>query len=252
MSTGTGTETGTGTGAGTSAGTSAGVATDTGADTRTGPGTGPGTGEHTGYRELLREAFVRRYEDGADSWSEEPAMRELVPLLGTELAPGSSVIDIGAGRGRDMELLLAQGHRVTAVDLVRLPDWEDIARRYGAAAAFEVGNFADLAVDRVFDAAVDNGVLHHQAPEDYAPYLANVRQRLRPGGLLAVSLFTTAEELAEGVLNRAEDGRLSRWFNEREATELLAGAGFTVTAVRTVRRELPGLAYLLVLARRDA
>ncbi|WP_367129716.1 MULTISPECIES: class I SAM-dependent methyltransferase [Streptomyces] len=221
--------------------------------TNPGIGTDGGTSGADPYRRVLRDAFVRRYEDGADSWSEEPAMRELVPLLCTELAAGSSVIDIGAGRGRDMELLLAAGHRVTAVDLVRLPDWDDIARRYGAAASFEVGDFADMAdAAHIYDAAVDNGVLHHQAPAAYAQYLANVRRRLRPGGLLAVSLFTTAEELAEGVLNRAEDGRLSRWFNEREATELLAGAGFTVTAVRTVRRELPGLAYLLVLARRDA
>ncbi|MCF3100350.1 class I SAM-dependent methyltransferase [Streptomyces roseoverticillatus] len=214
--------------------------------------TGTGTSSTDPYREVLREAFVRRYEEGADSWSEEPAMRELVPLLCTELAAGSSVIDIGAGRGRDAELLLAAGHRVTAVDLVRLPDWDAMARRYGAAVSFEVGNFADMAGDPVYDAAVDNGVLHHQDPADYARYLANVRRRLRPGGLLAVSLFTTAEGLAEGVLHRAEDGRLSRWFSEREAAELLAGAGFTVTAVRTVRRELPGLAYLLVLARRDA
>ncbi|CAM5468192.1 class I SAM-dependent methyltransferase [Streptomyces abikoensis] len=218
--------------------------------TTTNPGTSTSTGDP--YREVLREAFVRRYEDGADSWSEEPAMRELVPLLCTELAAGSTVIDIGAGRGRDTELLLAAGHRVTAVDLVRLPDWDGIARRHGAAVSFETGNFADMTGGRTFDAAVDNGVLHHQDPAGYARYLANVRRRLRPGGLLAVSLFTTAEELAEGVLNRAEDGRLSRWFTEREARELLAGAGFAVTAVRTVRRELPGLAYLLVLARRDA
>ncbi|MFH8787511.1 class I SAM-dependent methyltransferase [Streptomyces roseoverticillatus] len=216
------------------------------------PGTDAGTSTGDPYREVLREAFVRRYEEGADSWSEEPAMRELVPLLCTELAAGSSVLDIGAGRGRDAELLLAAGHRVTAVDLVRLPEWQDMARRYGAAASFEVGDFVDMAGGRTYDAAVDNGVLHHQDPAGYAQYLANVRRRLRPGGLLAVSLFTTAEGLAEGVLNRAEDGRLSRWFSEREATELLAGAGFTVTAVRTVRRELPGLAYLLVLARRDA
>ncbi|MEV5374613.1 class I SAM-dependent methyltransferase [Streptomyces nondiastaticus] len=215
-------------------------------------GAADGTSTAGPYREVLREAFVRRYEDGADSWSEEPAMRELVPLLCGELAAGSSVIDIGAGRGRDAELLLAAGHRVTAVDLVRLPDWDALARRYGAAVSFEAGDFADMAAGRTYDAAVDNGVLHHQDPADYARYLANVRRRLRPGGLLAVSLFTTAEELAEGVLNRAEDGRLSRWFTEREARELLAGAGFSVIAVRTVRRELPGLAYLLVLARRDA
>ncbi|QSY51877.1 MULTISPECIES: SAM-dependent methyltransferase [Streptomyces] len=203
-----------------------------------------------GYRRLLRESFSRRYEDGADSWSEEPAMRLLVPLLTDGLAPGSRVIDIGAGRGRDAEALLAAGHRVTVVDLVRLPDWDDLAERWGDQVEFAVGNFTELDGHTGFDAAVDNGVLHHQDPADYPAYLAGVRRRLRPGGTLAISLFTTAEELGEGVLNRADDGRLSRWFNEREAAELLSGAGFAVTATRLVRRELPGLAYLLVLARR--
>ncbi|MFI9203979.1 SAM-dependent methyltransferase [Streptomyces sp. NPDC053048] len=226
-----------------------------------------------GYREVLRESFSRRYEDGADSWSEEPAMRLLVPMLTAELAPGSHVIDIGAGRGRDAEALLAAGHRVTVVDLVRLPDWDALAERWGDRVEFVVGNFTESGAEAgsergqgpesepksepepgegpaVFDAAVDNGVLHHQDPADYPAYLAGVRRRLRPGGLLAISLFTTAEELAEGVLNRADDGRLSRWFNEQEAAELLSGAGFAVTTTRLVRRELPGLAYLLVLARR--
>ncbi|MEU3986615.1 class I SAM-dependent methyltransferase [Streptomyces sp. NPDC026672] len=202
----------------------------------------------TDYGDVLYAAFAQRYRDGQDSWSTESAMRELVPMLLPRLAPGSRVLDIGAGRGPDTVALLTAGHRVTATDLVRLPDWDALGTRWQDRVTFFLGDITLLPAEEKFHAAVDNGVLHHQDAERYDEYLAAVRGHLHPGGLLAISLFTTARENPEGRLNRADDGRLSRWFTEPEARALLTEAGFAPLAVRRVRRRLEGLAYLLVIA----
>ncbi|MEV4439386.1 class I SAM-dependent methyltransferase [Streptomyces sp. NPDC049577] len=220
------------------------------------PGTPPAadaTGATDDYRAVLHRSFETLYDSGRDSWTGEPAMRHLVELLGTRIEPGSHVLDIGAGRLRDTEVLLTAGHRVTAVDLVRLPEWERAAARWGERVRFAAGDVRELAEGGaldVFDAVLDNGVLHHQLPEDHPGYLAALHGRLRPGGLLAVSLFARAETDTEGVLHTAGDGRLSREFTTAEAEAMLADAGFAVIAQRRVPRERPEWTYLLVLARR--
>ncbi|MFG2357866.1 class I SAM-dependent methyltransferase [Streptomyces sp. NPDC048521] len=203
-----------------------------------------------GYDDVLYAAFERRYQQGEDSWSDEGAMRRLVPLLSRHLEPRAAhVLDLGAGRGPDTLALLEAGHRVTATDLLRLPDWDAIERRWGDRVTFLRGDITELDLpEGEFDAVVDNGVLHHQDPAHYTEYLAAVHRSLRPGGLLAVSLFTTVDKRSAGVLNRAEDGRLSRWFTDDEAQSLLNAAGFRTLASEQVGRKLAGLAYLLVVA----
>ncbi|OIJ92342.1 class I SAM-dependent methyltransferase [Streptomyces monashensis] len=210
----------------------------------------PAAGAHAPYDDILHAAFERRYREGEDSWSREPAMRRLVPLLLERLArPGGHVLDIGAGRGPDTVELLAAGHRVTATDLLRLPEWDAIEHRWGERVAFLRGDITELPLPPArFDAAVDNGVLHHQDPARYPAYLAAVRRTLRPGGLLALSLFSTVEERPDGVVNRADDGRISRWFTAHETRQLLGEAHFETLALERIPRRLEGLAYLLVVA----
>jgi SAM-dependent methyltransferase len=203
-----------------------------------------------GYGAVLGRAFSRRYEQGRDSWTEEPAMRRVVDVLLAELpSTASRVLDVGAGRGRDTEALLLAGHQVTAVDLVAFAEWEELAVRHGARLRVLSGDVRDLELGRDFDAVLDNGCLHHQHPHDYAAYLRILRGALRPGGVLVVSLFLLPSDVAEGVLHVEDDGRLAREFTDREAVELLEANGFALTgALRIPRRT--GRAYLVVVARR--
>lgn len=205
------------------------------------------------YRRVLQNSFQSLYDSGRDSWTEEPAMRHTSPLLTAALPPASRVLDVGAGRGRDTEELLATGHRVVAVDLVRLPEWEEIVQRWGSRVRFIEGDVRRVP-EGDFDGVLDNGVLHHQLPQEYPDYLRALRQRLRPGGLLALSLFVRAgqdgRDAEEGVLHDASDGRLSREFTPAEAETMLSTAGFDTVTTRRVPRGRPEWAYLLVLARR--
>lgn len=208
----------------------------------------PRSSQSDGYVQLMGREFQRRYDVGRDVWTGEPAMAHLVPLLKDRLAPHSLVLDVGAGRGRDAEVLLALGHRVVAVDLVELPEWREITARWGDRVAYHVGDITDVPLAPGFHAVVDNGVLHHQQPDAYGRYLGRLRDLLAPGGLLAISLFTDVEQGEAGELHRDDSGRLSRSFTDAEADALLSGSGFTVVARCRVPRGLPGRAYQLLIA----
>jgi SAM-dependent methyltransferase len=202
------------------------------------------------YRQVLDTAFAARYRHGRDSWTEEPAMRRVLDAVLPDLVADSHVLDVGAGRGRDTVALLAAGHRVTAVDLVAVPEWDAIVRHWGERVRFHAGNVVDLDVHGEFDAVLDNGCLHHQHPDDYDRYLATLRRALRPGGLLAVSFFVLTADARTGVLHVEEDGRLAYEFTVPEAVTLIATAGFRVVGQRRVPRSRPDRAYLVVVARR--
>lgn len=198
------------------------------------------------YRSVLDRSFTARYQRSGDSWTDEPAMRRVLEVVLPGLAADSRVLDVGAGRGRDTEALLTAGHRVSAVDLVTVPEWDEIASRWGERVRFHVGNVVEVNPGGEFDAVLDNGCLHHQHPDDYLTYLGVLRGALHPGGQLAVSFFVLEPEAAKGVLHTEEDGRLAREFTELEATALIASAGFTVTGQWRIPRRRPQRAYLVV------
>jgi SAM-dependent methyltransferase len=203
------------------------------------------------YRDVLGDSFAGRYREHRDSWTREPAMRQVVDLLLARLPADSRVLDVGTGRGCDAEALLEAGHRVDAVDLVTVAEWEPIRERWPGRVGFHTGNAVDLDFEAEFDAVLDNGCLHHQHPDDYLRYLGVLRRALRPGGLLSVSFFVLSPQAAEGFLHVEEDGRLAREFTEPEAVALIASAGCTVTAVERIPRARPDRAYLVVTASRE-
>ena len=200
------------------------------------------------YRDVLVSSFRGSYASGRDFWSNEPALRQVVPVLVRHLGdPPAHVLDVGTGRGRDAAVLLEAGHRVTGVDLVEVDEWAELRRRYPDRAAFRAVDVHALGERGSYDAVLDNGCLHHQRPDDYARTLAVYRQALRPGGLLVISLFLTQE--AVGLLHLEEDGRRSREFPHDEAVELVTGGGFTIVDEQTILRRRPGLAYLVLVGR---
>lgn len=194
------------------------------------------------------EQIRRKYDQIADRYEQ---MFFYVADLGGQLvdyadpAPGSRVLDVGAGRGACARAALARGCAVTAVDasagmVERLgQDYPEITTRQMDAGRLD---FADGA----FDLVTAGFVL--QVLDDPELALSEVRRVLAPGGMFALSVERqfvgrlrwlhelNIEFFSPGAsLPEDDDGPL----NAQRTAALLAGAGFVNQRSRPVEMPLP-------------
>jgi SAM-dependent methyltransferase len=203
-----------------------------------------------GYEALRDASFRASYDDARDLWSEEPAMQPAVVGLLARLPQAARTLDIGAGRGRDSVRLLAAGHHVDAVDLVRTGDWDTIGVAYPGRACFVEGDFMTAELSGGYDGVLDNGCLHHQHPNAYPAYLQRLHTLTRPGATLVVSFFTPADGRDRGGLWLQHDGRLTKEFTAGEACALVEGCGWHPIVLDVVERASQSFHYLVVTAQR--
>ena len=144
--------------------------------------------------ELTRNKYKLLYH-----WTRDPLHKYSLPYFGyaqivlDELPrPPAPVFDAGCGDGRISAELVKQGYKVTGADFLELPVL--YARHLVPEGEFFV---ADLRHDLVatyglqeeqFQAVVMVEVYEHIPPEDCLTVLANIRQVLRVGGTLIVSV----------------------------------------------------------------
>jgi SAM-dependent methyltransferase len=208
--------------------------------------------DDTPYPDLLLRSFRGRYEAERDSWTTESAMRKATDiLLDAMTSDRHHVLDVGAGRGRDLVAFLAAGHRATGIDIVAPDNWPEIRGAWGAEVTLVETSLVGFEPAHPFTAALDNGCFHHQHPGDYAAYLARLREVLVPGSPVVVSVFTPDLESESGALHVLNDGRFNAELSEAELRAHLHAAGFEW--IRSVRVPRPSLEmfYLVALVRRS-
>ncbi|WP_168211314.1 class I SAM-dependent methyltransferase [Actinosynnema sp. ALI-1.44] len=138
-----------------------------------------------------------------DRWHAAKDYESEVDQLGALFGGGvRSVLDIGCGTGRHLELLAKAGYRVTGVD--RSPDMAAIAEaRLAAYPSAEViaADAADADLAGSFDAVIMMFSVFGYHTTDSALFetLAVAHRRLRPGGMLVFDVLDGAAVLRSGV-----------------------------------------------------
>ncbi|MFF3212613.1 class I SAM-dependent methyltransferase [Streptomyces sp. NPDC002886] len=188
--------------------------------------------DYCGYREVVRSSFKQWYKDNRDSWSGAVTNDRVThftiaaaPTDKTEPGAGPArVLDIGCGRGLQTASLAEWlDADVTGLDLLDVWDTPDVAH---GKTRFHQGDFLGFHAEGL-DLLVDNGCLHHQRREDWAPWVEHGRKMLRPGGVWVVSVFLSPD----GAItpHPLADGRLNWWLTEELVTELYEANGFRST-----------------------
>jgi ubiquinone/menaquinone biosynthesis C-methylase UbiE len=162
--------------------------------------------------------------------AENAVVRALVDRFCAELPSGGAVLDVGCGPGRDSAYLAAQGFRVTGVDMSA--GLLALARDAVPAARFVLGDMRRLSFPAgAFDGLWVCASLLHVPRADAPAALAGFRRLLRPGGQLYVGVkqgdgadWQTADRLGGGA-------RFFTYYTADGLRDLLAGAGFRVTAL---------------------
>jgi len=159
----------------------------------------------------------------------------------TAQLPPSKVLDLGCSGGDLAARLQAQGHHVTAVDLVPLPGVEDKVDRFVCA---DLDEGIPEEVGDGFDVILAADVLEHvRHPERV---MCDARRLLRPDGRLIVSIpnfghWYPRARVALGVFDYDRRGILDtthvRFFTRRSFQHLAEHAGFAVR--RTDTTSLP-------------
>lgn len=142
------------------------------------------------------DALGVRYRE----WSHRSPVRlRWLDRLLAELPTGSRVLELGCGAGEPATRLLADRHRVVAVD--GSSEQLRLARSAAPAALLVQADMTRLAVaPGSVDAVASFYALGHLPAQQHAPLLHAIGRWLRPGGLLLTSAPLTAGESEEDWL----------------------------------------------------
>ena len=193
------------------------------------------------------DAITERYNAWADSF--ETPEREWVDELLVRLAPGSDVLDLGCGGGRQTAHALAAAHRYTGVDISERQ--LERARARLPEAVFLHGDAAGVDFARgSFDAVVSLFMLGHVPRAEQEPLLRKIATWLRPGGLLLATMGTAdaADVVEEDWLGAP---MFFASFDEPANLRMLERSGFVIAAARVVPFDEPGpglVRFMWVLA----
>jgi SAM-dependent methyltransferase len=148
----------------------------------------------------LHASWYDRWHHSKDYAAE---VRQLQGIFERE-GPVDSVLDLGCGTARHLELLAAAGHRVVGVDrsATMVATAAQRLAPYGERAEVIEGDLLTLELDTTFDAVTMMfSVLGYQvATKDLLGALRVAHGHLRPGGLLAFDILDGAVVLRQGPM----------------------------------------------------
>jgi trans-aconitate methyltransferase len=166
--------------------------------------------------------------------------RELIDVLRKHLPAGSTVLELGMGPGKDLELL-APTYSVTGSDSSTV--FLELYREKHPAADLLRLDAASIETERTFDCIYSNKVLHHLPRSDIQRSFARQKELLTEGGLLMHSFwYGDGEEEYHGLL--------FVYYTEGELLSTI-NSGFEVVAVdRYSEIEEDDSFYILLRKRR--
>lgn len=189
------------------------------------------------------------YNEHAVQYARKTAMADLTELYEhfLPLLPEAGyILDVGCGGGRDMRVFKEHGFSCLGIDAV--PRLVKIAQTYSRCRAI-IARVEDIHFDEVFDGAWACASLLHLPRKLLPVALARIRNALKGGGTLFLSM-------QEGVGEKTtSDGRFFARYLREELHLLISLAGFVIIEQWPTRDVLPGregLVWLNVVAKKPA
>lgn len=184
------------------------------------------------------------------SWTQKRPTKSLALIREARLAPGTSILDAGAGASNLADhLLKAGGKRLILVDIfaAALREVKKRLGRSGAGVSFLRADLTSERLDLEVDLWHDRAVFHFLTrAAQRKRYLGNLKRCLRPGGFVVLSAFApSGPERCSGLPVR-------RYSAAALAREL--GPGFKVLRRLTERHRKPlggAQDFVYVLVRRQ-
>jgi|LakMenE18May11ns_1017448.scaffolds.fasta_scaffold9661196_1 SAM-dependent methyltransferase len=120
------------------------------------------------------------------------------------LSPGSHILDLGCGPGRDIRIFSESGHKPIGIELN--PAFIEMAGRHGDVIQGDIRNISSIFTPTSFDGVWAQASLVHLQKSEVEKLLRDLKDLLKPDGLIYVCVPATGES---GWLDES-DGR--RWY----------------------------------------
>jgi SAM-dependent methyltransferase len=120
------------------------------------------------------------------------------------LSPGSHILDLGCGPGRDIRIFSESGHKPIGIELN--PAFIEMAGRHGDVIQGDIRNISSIFTPTSFDGVWAQASLVHLQKSEVEKLLRDLKDLLKPDGLIYVCVPAKGES---GWLDE-NDGR--RWY----------------------------------------
>ncbi len=120
--------------------------------------------------------------------------------------PASQILDVGCGSGRDLRALLGAGYNAFGIEPVEELRRAAIQRHPSLSSCLWSGVLPGFSVDKKFDGVVCSAVLMHIPQGQQLEAFLDIRNLLKVGGRLLLSIPASRDDLDEDF--RDPDGRL--------------------------------------------
>jgi len=123
--------------------------------------------------------------------------KELIEILKTHLPAGSTVLELGMGEGKDLDIL-SEIFKETGTDISSL--FVDLYKKKHEDADVFVLDARELDTNRIFDCIYSNKVLQHLTKSEFKTSLKKQKDLLNENGILFHSLWRGDKEEKYGDL----------------------------------------------------
>lgn len=139
---------------------------------------------------LVEQLYNKIYSENENVFGDgkpEKIVEEIPKLL-----ESGSVLDIGAGEGRNSIFLAERGFKVTANDIsdVGIEKINKLAKEKGLNIQAEVNDLKSLTLNNNFDVLICTFVLHHFDRQNALALIKQIQNHTNPGGVNALTAFT--------------------------------------------------------------
>ncbi|WP_051298571.1 methyltransferase domain-containing protein [Marinobacterium litorale] len=157
---------------------------------------------------MADQETLKFYENQAASVFQryESVVSEVQRYFSVSFPAGAKVLDVGAGSGRDLRELLTQGYDAYGVEPSESLRKLAIDHHPHLQSRLFSGQLPQIVLPDQYDGILCSAVFMHLPEMDHVEALINLRDLLRPGGRLLVSIPTQRPDI--GSDNRDGDGRL--------------------------------------------
>lgn len=140
------------------------------------------------------ECYEKLYSEQKNVWGSEP-----LPLVKNILKykTSGSVLDLGAGEGRNSLFLASKGFNVEAIDFsdTAIEKLKNFAKEKNISVKAEAANMLNYEIEGLKDIIVSTYIFHHLTHDDVYKLIKKIKTKTNRGGLNVISAFLEKGDL---------------------------------------------------------